>query len=168
MAPNVQTDTDLQLPLGVVTKVDVGRLLRELEALNEFLKQSAIRQPGTPIKFPKTSRLMEEIATNNKLNMIHDDERKRLTAFLKQTRDHAPVLHMSFSADPSPQFTQKLITWLRAEIHPTVVLQIGLQPNIGAGCVVRTSNKYFDFSLRSRFKENKDVLAKMIAGAVVQ
>lgn len=165
MAPNAQANTNLQLPLGVVTKVDVGRLLRELEALNEFLQQSAVRQPGTPMTLPRTSRLFEELTTTNKLNMLHEDERQRLTVFLKDVKDHAPVLHMSFSADPSPQFTQKLITWLRAEIHPVVVLQIGLQPNIGAGCVVRTTNKYFDFSLRSRFKQNKDVLAKMIAGA---
>lgn len=165
MAPNAQTDAYLQLPTGVITKVDVGRLLRELEALNEFLSQSSIRQPGTHMTLPRTSRLFEELVSTNKLNMLVEADRKQLTKFMKEVKNHAPVLHMSFSTDPSPQFTHKLITWLRAEIHPIVMLQIGLQPNIGAGCVVRTTNKFFDFSLRSRFKQNKDVLAKMIAGA---
>ncbi len=168
MAPNAQTDTSLQLPLSIITKVDIGRLLREIEALDDFLRQATIRQPGTPVKLPRTSRLFEETVTINKLNMLHEDERQRLLVFLKQVKEHAPILHMSFSADPSPVFTQKLIAWLRTEIHPVVLLQVGLQPNIGAGCVVRTTNKYFDFSLRSRFKQNTEVLAKMIAGATAK
>jgi F0F1-type ATP synthase delta subunit len=69
---------------------------------------------------------------------------------------------MSFSADPSPQFTQKLAAWLRQEIHPFVLLQVGLQPNIGAGCVVRTTNKYFDFSLRERFKSKRPLLMEKL------
>ena len=73
-------------------------------------------------------------------------------------------MHISFSADPSPLFTQKLITWLRAELHPLVLIQIGIQPNMGAGCVVRTTNKYFDFSLRSRFKEKGAVLTQLLQG----
>lgn len=69
---------------------------------------------------------------------------------------------MSFSADPSPLFTQRLISWLRQNIHPDLLLQVGLQPTIGAGTVVRTTNKYFDLSLREFFNQKKAVLlAKM-------
>jgi F0F1-type ATP synthase delta subunit len=101
--------------------------------------------------------------------VLHEDSRQRLTSFLEEVRNHAPTLHMSFSADPSPAFTQRLITWLRSEIHPIVLLQVGLQPNIGAGSVVRTTNKYFDFSLRSRFKQKGDVLAQLLKeGSVAQ
>jgi F0F1-type ATP synthase delta subunit len=168
MAPN-QADAILELPLSVVSRVDVGRLLREVEALDSFLKQSAIREPGTPIKLPRTSRLLDEMVQNNKLNVLHEDSRQRLTSFLEEVRNHAPTLHMSFSADPSPAFTQRLITWLRSEIHPIVLLQVGLQPNIGAGSVVRTTNKYFDFSLRSRFKQKGDVLTQLLKeGSVAQ
>lgn len=167
MAPNngaVTTDSYLHLPLSVVSKVDVGRLLREVEAVDSFLNQSAIREPGTPVKLPRTSRLFDETVEVNKLNVLHDDDRARLFDFLKQLKSKAPILHMSFSADPSPLFTQRLIKWLRAEIHPLVLLQIGMQPNMGAGCVVRTSNKYFDFSLRSRFKERGDMLTGLLKG----
>lgn len=167
MAPNTSeaTDSYLHLPLSVVGKIDVGRLYREVEAIDSFLKQSAIREPGTPTKMPKTSRLFDETIEINKINVLHDDDRARLYDFLNQVRNKAPVLHMSFSADPSPLFTQKLITWLRAEIHPIVLLQIGIQPNMGAGCVVRTSNKYFDFSLRTRFKDSKKSLVEIMNGA---
>lgn len=166
MAPNSEqsNDTFLKLPLSVVTKVDVGRLYREVETIDNFLSQAAIREPGTTVKMPKTSRLFDETLEVNKINVLHDQERARLYAFLKQIRTDAPILHMSFSADPSPLFTQKLISWLRSELHPLVLLQIGIQPNIGAGCVVRTSNKYFDFSLRSRFQNNSTALANLLKG----
>lgn len=164
MAPSAteETKTTLQLPLSVVSSVDVGRLLREVEAIDDFLKQSAIREPGTPVKMPRTSRLFDEIVEVNQLNVLHEDDRNRLKDFLSEVKKHAPQLHMSFSADPAPLFTQKLIQWMRGNLHPQVLLQVGLQPNIGAGCVVRTTNKYFDFSLRSRFSEKGTELARLM------
>ncbi len=165
MAPNSTASTTMHLPVSVASRVDVGRLLREVQSIDAFLKQSAIREPGSPVKMPKTSRLFDETLQINKINVLHDDERIKLSAFLTDVRTHAPTMHMSFSADPSPAFTQRLITWIRAELHPTVLLQVGLQPNIGAGCVVRTTNKYFDLSLRSRFKENGEMLSNMMKEA---
>lgn len=162
-----KADKPLGLPVGVVSRVDVGRLLRELQALEEFLKQSSIREPGTAVKLPRTSRLMDDFVSANGLNVLHDKDRMRALNFLTVVKSKAPLLHMSFSADPSPLFTQKLITWLRKEIHPLVLLQVGLQPNIGAGCVVRGSSKYFDFSLRQHFIKQRGMLMEKIHGITV-
>lgn len=152
------------LPVAVVGRVDVGRLVRELEAVDNFLNQAAIRQPGTAVQLPKTSRLLDEILLMNKVNTFQELERRRLADFLRNVYEKAPTLHMSFSADPSPLFMQRLMTWLRREIHPLVLVQVGLQPNIGAGCVVRTDNKHFDFSLRNRFGERRDMLMQVLRG----
>jgi F0F1-type ATP synthase delta subunit len=160
------TQPNLHLPTSVTSRIDLGRLIREVEALNEFLEQAAIRQPGSAVKMPKTSRFLDEILELNKINVLVEADRSRLRAFLTIVKQKAPVLHMSFSADPSPVFTQKLTTWLRREIHPFVLLQVGLQPNIGAGCVVRTTNKYFDFSLRERFTASRPLLMQKLQGAV--
>lgn len=157
----------LALPYSVVGRVDVGRLLREAEALDNFLTQAAIRQPGTPMSLPKISKLLDELLMANRINVLVEAERNRLLHFLMEVYSRAPTMHISFSADPSPVFMQKLVAWLRSEIHPLVLVQIGLQPNMGAGCVVRTTNKYFDFSLRQRFNQSKDVLAQRLRGAVV-
>ena len=51
------------------------------------------------------------------------------------------------------------MAWFRAEAHPYVLLKVGLQPNIAAGCVIRTSNKYFDLSFRNQFSRSKDKLS---------
>lgn len=150
------------LPNGVVTRADVGRLVKETEALDAALNQAAIR--GNGAELPKTSQLLDELAGLNKLNLLQPADRKRLFDFLQAARVSAPVLHMSFGADPSPVFQQGLITWIRREINPTLLLHIGLNPGIGAGAVVRTNNKYFDLSLKQHFAKKRDVLIKLLSG----
>jgi hypothetical protein len=156
----------MTLPVQVSSRTDVGRLQREMEALDNFLTQAAIREPGTPMKLPKTSRLLDEFINTNQLNPLHDEDRARMLAFIKQVRDHAPVLHISFGADPSAIFVEKLTAWLRKELHPTVMMHVGLQPNIGAGCIVRTTNKQFDFSLRQHFRNQRPLLVQKLHGTI--
>lgn len=153
----------LTLPLQVVGRVDLGRLLREAMAVDDFMAQTAIREPGTSMKMPRTSKLLDEMLTANKLNILIEDQRHQLLEFLKEVNRDAPLLHMSFSADPSPLFLKRLMSWLRAEIHPMVLVQVGLQPSIGAGCIVRTPSKYFDFSLRQHLTGRRDVLMQKLA-----
>ena len=111
---------------------------------------------------PKTSHLMDQIIQLNKLNLLQPPHRAALKQFLEAVKRQSPVLHISFSADPSPAFIEKLMAWLRKEIHPLVLLTVGLQPNIGAGCIVRTANKQFDFSLRQDFLEKRDLLRSQL------
>lgn len=156
------------LPSSVVSRIDVGRLQREVEALDEFLTQMKLRTGGKAVKMPRTTRFLDETTEVNKINLLLKEDRRRLLAFLTAVKVKAPVMHMSFSSDPSPLFMQKLITWLRGEIHPLVLIQIGLQPNVGAGAVVRTTNAFFDFSLRHRFSEKRADLIKMISAQPVK
>lgn len=155
----------LVLPEGVVGRVDAGRLLREVEILDQFLEQTAVRQHDANVQLPRTSRLLDEILATNKLNALEPADRNRLLSFLTNVRSKAPMIHMSFSADPSPRFIQAIVTWLRREVHPLALVQIGLQPNIGAGCIVRTTNKQFDFSLKQYFKSQREVLIYKLRGA---
>lgn len=157
-----KTDNILQLPLSVVGRVDIGRLVREVEALENYLETNIIRDPSTTPKMPKTSRLLDDIIIQNKIDPFKETDRERLKQFLTSIKTEAPLLHISFSADPSPTFIQKLLAWLRHEIHPLVLLQVGLQPTIGAGCIVRTTNKQFDFSLRQSFMKHQDILMAKI------
>lgn len=165
MAPSAATnDTILALPVTAVGRIDVGRLLREVEALDGFLAQSAMREPGTVLKMPRTTKILDDMLQMNHVNFLLPEDRARVLRFLMEVYGKAPVIHISFSADPSPQFLLKLMTWLRQEIHPLILLQVGMQPNMGAGCMVRTTNKYFDFSLRNRFYERRMILAHRLKG----
>jgi hypothetical protein len=153
------------LPISVVGPVDVGRLLRELEAINNQLLQTKLRHDEHEQAKPRLTQLMEQTLELNKLNILHPTDRKRLQELLETVRESAPVLHISFSAEPASAFIEKLMAWLRREIHPVVLLTIGMQPNIGAGCIIRSTNKYIDCSLRQDFLSKKDILlSKIMAG----
>lgn len=152
----------LQLPLNIVGKGDINRLERELAAVEEFISSSEVREAGTQPKMPRTSRLFDELVQQNNLNALLSEDRSKIRGFLTGLKNSAPVIHISFSADPSPLFTQKLVGWLRQNIHPSLLLSIGLQPSIGAGCIIRTTNKYFDMSLRQRFLDKREVLVSKL------
>lgn len=147
----------LSLPPLVYTPADVARLVRELDQINQTLLQLGLRGGGA-IQVPKTSRLMDLTVEYNGMNLLRADDRKLLKRFLELAIDKAPRLHFSFSADPSVSFMEKLVTWLRKEIHPHVLVTVGLQPTIGAGCIMRSTNRYFDFSLQQTFVQQHGLL----------
>ncbi len=154
----------LVLPNSVVTKPDIGRLIRELQSLDAAMKSATAKKSDA--KLPPTTRLLNDITEQNKLNMMKVEDRVRLSTFFETLRSEAPTLHFSFSSDPSPRFTSGLITWLRREIHPLVLLQIGLEPTLGVGCILRTTNRYFDLSIRQQFEDQQQLLiSKITEGA---
>jgi hypothetical protein len=162
-APTPAAPRQLILPAAIISKVEVGRMLNELEQIDEALLQLGLRQGGAGQgKMPKTSWLMDKFATENKLNLLHEADRQGGMKFLTAVRDHAPVLKISFSVDPSPAFTERLMTWLRREIHPQVMISIGLQPNLGAGCVIYGNSKFFDLSLKQTFEQKRPLLLQRL------
>ena len=155
----------IELPTIVFGPVEINRLLRELESLDDFIQQAGIRDPGKQPAMPKTSRTLDAVANNNAMNLLLPNDRKKLKQFLESVKAKAPVIHMSFAADPSATFTAKIVAWLRTNVHPYALLQLGLQPTIAAGCIMRTPNRTFDFSLRNRFSEQRAQLIQAIDAA---
>lgn len=155
--PSVKEET-LKLPVQVYSYADVARLAREAEELELFFTQAAVRGASNK-SMPQLSQLLNLIINDNKLNLLHKDDRAHLITFLKSLRETAPIVHASFAADPKPDFLMKIVGWFRREAHPYVLLQVGLMPNIAAGCIFRTTNKYFDFSFKHHFQDSKKKLA---------
>ena len=162
MAHEQKTKKKTKLPIAIITVSDLGRLSRELAEIDEFSLQSSVRDAGKQPALPRTSRNLQDIAEQNDLNLLVDDDRQKLKRNLESLRQHAPVMHISFASDPTPAFLTKLITWLRNEIDPNILISVGLQPGIAAGCIVRTTNKYFDFSLRKHLQDNTKLLIQSL------
>lgn len=156
------TENKLELPIAVVSPTDVARLLREIDNLDEFFRQSAIRQGGELQSAPRYSRLLDEVVVANKLNLLQESDRQKLISAFKNLSATAPVMHVSFSVDPPGPYVQKIVFWFRQNIRGDVLVRVGLQPNIGAGCVVRTTNKSFDFSLKRFFDSKHDFFMKKL------
>jgi hypothetical protein len=132
----------------IASPSDLRRVRRELEMLDDFLHQAGLRQGGKVVKLPNVSRMLEDLAADNSLSLIKKTDRERLTKFITLLIQKAPVLHMSFASEPSAKAMAQLMEWLRTNIHPQVIVSVGIQPSIAAGCIVRTPNRQFDFSLR--------------------
>lgn len=155
----------LKLPIELIGPADITRLSRELNSLDDFFVGAKAKKSDTTSP-PKITRLLELVARQNQINLLETPARKSLAEQLKKTTDSSPLLHISFAADPPPKALERILMWLRENIHPSVLLQVGLQPGIAAGCVLRTPNKLFDMSLRANLKKQEMYLAKLIAGAV--
>ncbi len=156
----------LKLPTAVVGEIDIARLRRELNGLNDFFVSTRNRTAGTAMQTPKLSRLLDQLAKDNHINLLTEDDRDQLLTTLNQIHEHAPRLQISFAADPPPRALEQILTWLRRFIHPHCLVQVGLQPGIAAGCIVRTPNRVFDLSLRANLKKQEPYLVKLIMGAV--
>lgn len=156
---------EFKLPLNIISQVDVARMLREINALNDFFVQNNVRSPGTPMKMPRVTRLLEQVAADNNYNLMEEKHRTALAAQLNQILGKAPLLHISFAAEPSPKALEKILVWFRTNVHPQALLQVGLQPTIAAGCVLRTPNKIFDMSMRAYLKQQEKYFVQLIDAA---
>lgn len=152
------------LPVSIVGPIELGRVLRELEAIQEDAESAVLRQQS--FSAPHLSRMLDELFMGNQMNVNDASSRESLLEFLREIKKSAPVVHMSFNEDPSVGFIQKIVSWFRTKTHPLTLIRVGLQPNIGVGCMLRTKNKYYDFSLRQHFKTRRDLLFKRLLKAI--
>ncbi len=146
----------LVLPIAIVSPTDIARIIRESDNLDEFFRQSNIKESTTQVVAPRYSKLLDELVVLNNLDLSQQTHRDYLKQSLISVSENSPVLHVSFSVDPPGPYVQKIVNWLRQNIRSDVLVSVGLQPNIGAGCIVRTTNKSFDFSLRKFFDSKHD------------
>lgn len=158
----------LKLTLQLVTPADITRLQREINKLDDYFVAAAARSADASANPPKLTRSLDQLAQQNKIDLTNAAARKQLSSDLGQIIAQAPVLHISFAAEPSAQALEKILAWLRDNINPEVLLRVGLQPAMAAGCVLRTPNKIFDMSVRANLIRQEPLLNKLIAGAATQ
>jgi len=157
---------ELKLPLSVVTQADIARIIREINSLNDFFVSTKLRESGSPMQPARLTRVLDQISKDNQINLLEEDQRNKLAENLEKIMEKAPLLHVSFATEPSAIAVEKILDWLRKNIHPYALVQVGLQPTIAAGIILRSGNKVFDLSLRENLKKQQSYLAKLIEGAV--
>ena len=155
-----------KLPLTIVSDVDIMRTLRELNKLDDFFVDAEARKGGQVGEPPMLTFSLNELARDNGENLLEAASRKLLSTKLEQIKNTAPLLHISFASEPSSKVLERILVWFRSNIHPHAMLQVGLQPAIAAGCILRSSNKVFDMSLGANLKNQEPYLVKLIDGAI--
>lgn len=158
----MQRSLALELPEMVVTKADVTRLIRELEEYSDAVYQAELRggqNASTQYLSPGAQLLVQHHGA-----LFQTSQARR--AFIDELRTFqktAVQVHVSFASQPSPSVVQRITAWFRRNTQENVVLQIGVDPSIIAGCVVRTTNKVFRFSLAEALRASAPVLEKEVA-----
>jgi hypothetical protein len=163
---NAAVVAQIKLPTSLGSRADVFRLMREINTLNDFFAGAAARSAGTPQAPPRTTRMLDQLAELNAINLLDGPQRKKLLESLETLIQQAPNLHISFAIEPLPREVEPILVWLRENIDPHCLLQVGVQPSIAAGCVLRTPNRMFDMSLRIHLQKQAHLLAQMISGAM--
>lgn len=152
---------ELKLPVILASRQDLAHVHRELRVFLDMVMQSVMRHDN-PIQYPGISTTLRALATENQVDLRDETACKELLVKLEKLKNDAPTLHISFPIDPSAEVVQKLIVWLRKEIDPRIIIQVGLQPTIAAGIVLRTPNHQFDFSLRQHLYKNRAKLREAL------
>ena len=147
----------LKLPVILTTKQDVTHVHRELQNFCDLVVQSFARHEK-PIKYPPISDSLRALAVDNQINLHEEKACKTLLGDIEELKNSLIIMHISFPNDPPPDILQKIVTWLRKEFSPIIVIQVGLQPSIAAGIILRTPNRQYDFSLRQHLYKNRDKL----------
>lgn len=159
------SSAELVLPRIIVSRSDISRLLRELESLEENQRQQDLKVKSSSrakkVGFYVTAYL-RQVAEGLSVDLDKSTERQKLADYLAATKEQAPQVHMDFAAEPSASLLETIADWLRVNVDSRTLLQTGVRPAIIAGCTLRTSNKFYDFSLRSHFTKAEDVLRKEV------
>jgi len=154
---------NLYLPNELITRQDLRRVGREASALLDVLQQAHVRaKQGVKTTMPRVSPILEALAASNKIPLDNAQAVEGLVANIEAWQEAAVTFNFSFASSPSAAFLQKLVAWLRREITPLAVVQVGLRPSIAAGCILKVNSKTFDLSLGRRLNEQKSKLQEVL------
>ena len=162
-AATPKTHESYLLPPSVVSKLDLARLVHEVEQVDNELTTAAVRaKAGSPAQpHIVISQELTDLLQLNSLSLTADGrERSTLLAQLRALKDSAPVIHMTFAVTADRASLSQLAQWFRKSVHPQAVLSVGLQPALVAGVYLRTSNRVFDLSLRGQLAGKREQLVK--------
>lgn len=156
---------DYVLPAALTGHADVARLIREVEFVENELQAQKVRGGQSGVHLPAMSQSLGDFLDLNKLDAADGHALIELKQRLGQLKDHAPVIHMTFSTQADPESLQQLVTWLRQEVHPHALVTVGLQPALVAGVYMRTPNQVHDFTVRALLADKRDIIVKELEQA---
>jgi len=160
----VKDYTEFTLPSTIISKVDVSRLVREFEAVDNAMTAKTVRQKAgasgdeAPAMTPQLAAFLDE-------NPVDLENTSARTAYVKQLRllkNNVRVMNMTFAVVADPESLQQLSAWLRNSVHPQTVIDVHLQPALVAGVYLRSQNHVFDFSVRNALNEKRGELEQAL------
>ena len=156
----VKTHENFVLPSNVVTKIDVSRLVSEVERVDNAMTAAAVRaKNGSEDQTqPIITDQLSEFLSQNELSLAKGSDRTVIIKQLRLLKAKVPVLHMTFAVTADAESLQKLTDWVRTSVHPQAVIAVSLQPALVAGVYLRTPNHVLDLSVRGALEGRHGLL----------
>lgn len=163
--------SDLALPSSLATRSDLQRVIAEIERIDNSLNSAQIHeQIGHPADDSlTTSKQLADFLQINDIDIKNGEDRSRLLHDARHLKITAPVIHVTFATSADNDELTKIIDWVRQSVHPMAVLAVGLQPSLIGGVYIRTTNKVFDFSVRSQLANGRHIIKQeleALSGAI--
>lgn len=142
---------ELKLPDIIGGKRDLILATRQVEQILSDRLQDEVRQRfgAKQIGSNAGQRALQALLEVNKM-MDDTDTLKRLLQNLEAVKQYAPKVRIAFSQEPEQDLYKRLISWFRVNVHPSVLVQVSVQPNLGGGFILQTGSHRYDLSLRTR------------------
>lgn len=156
--------TQFTLPPSIVTRVDVSRLVAELERLDSDL---VTRDVHIKIDQPVTEQLtfseqLSDFFAANSIEIGDSVQRGELIRQVRRLKDMAPIVHVTFAIPADIDSLRQLVSWLRQSVHPQSIMMVGLQPSLIGGVYVRTPNHVHDFSMRAKLAGHRHLITEEV------
>lgn len=88
---------------------------------------------------------------------------EQLLSVLEEFAQSAPVIDIELATPPTEEWRESLVTWLRSQISPIVLVRIHTRRVIIAGFRLRTGKHQYDMSLAARLETPKNMQEIMYA-----
>lgn len=166
----VKNYTEFVVPSTIVSRVDISRVVREFESVDNALTAITVRKKigADGQELPPMSPQLKDFLDKNEINLEDSSVRSAYIKQLRELKNKAPIVNMTFAVVADPESLQKLVAWLRESVHPQAVIDAHLQPSLVAGVYVRTSNQVFDLSVRNALKAKRGELEKELGAGRVR
>lgn len=149
---------ELRLPNTIGGKRDLILAMREIEQILSDEIQNDVRSKYGAEQHKQSHagrHMVDELLKENNLNHEIATLRQVLKS-MEDFKNHSPQIRLAFSQEPDPDMYRKVVEWFRREIHPGVLVQIGVQPSIGGGFTMQTPVRRYDFSFKTKILNSTD------------
>ena len=115
------------------------------------------------VKNTVVSNNLQDLAVTNDLSELNTVLVKKLLVFVDTVLKEAPEISLSLASLPNAEERSELVSWLRGKLNSQLMMHIIIQPDLLAGCMLRTESGVHDWSLRTALESNQEKLIKRLA-----
>lgn len=158
------TSDQFALPPNLISRLDVSRLVTEVEQLDGDLTAAMVRgKIGIATEGQLSlSPQLNDFLVANQMQIGDSAQRSRLIVLLRKLKDKAPIIHMTFATSADQNSLGQLVSWVRQTVHPQAVIAVGLQPGLIGGVYIRTPNQVHDLSVRAQLSGQRELLVREV------